>query len=206
MTDLLPCPFCGGEATLEEVPEKSMGGIRWTVGCNETDEDEEGGAFAVLCYGYQSLTTFATQHEAIAAWNRRASDARHAEDQAALAQANLKLAQLQGSRHEWTDETRAACKTFEQKYDVEVVSFEHHCTIAYRLHDSEVALAAMHQIVDAARMVAAATRHELALECRRMGMEESEYRTLLSASQTLLDDAINHLAAEAGGKNDAPQT
>ena len=67
---LLPCPFCGGEAKLEEVSEH--GSVRWSVGCNETDADPDESAFAVLCYGYQSLTTFATQREAAAAWNRRA--------------------------------------------------------------------------------------------------------------------------------------
>ena len=62
---LLPCPFCGGEASFERV-ECSLGRMRWTVGCNETDEDD-----AVLCYGYQSLTTFATKRDAAEAWNRR---------------------------------------------------------------------------------------------------------------------------------------
>lgn len=57
---LKPCPFCGGEATLEAVPGHFDG---WSVGCS----DEEGN-----CYGYQSLQTFARQSEAIEAWNKRA--------------------------------------------------------------------------------------------------------------------------------------
>lgn len=60
MTDAMkPCPFCGGEAILEPC------GVRWSVGCTE----KEGADF---CMGYQSLTTFSRQAEAIAAWNRRA--------------------------------------------------------------------------------------------------------------------------------------
>lgn len=57
---LLPCPFCGGEASFEAV-EQSLGG-GWSVGCS----DEDG-----HCYGYQSLQTFARKAEAAAAWNRR---------------------------------------------------------------------------------------------------------------------------------------
>lgn len=65
-TQLLPCPFCGGSAELEK-DNGVIEEVRWTVGCNERTDD------GVLCYGYQSFTTFATQREAIAAWNRRAS-------------------------------------------------------------------------------------------------------------------------------------
>ena len=64
-SELLPCPFCGGEASLEQA-EGSLGRMRWTVGCNERTDDG-----AILCYGYQSLTTFATKREAAEAWNRR---------------------------------------------------------------------------------------------------------------------------------------
>lgn len=32
--DLLPCPFCGGEASIETT-EGSMGEARYTVGCND---------------------------------------------------------------------------------------------------------------------------------------------------------------------------
>ena len=67
---IAPCPFCGGEAKLEKV-SGSTGNSRWTVGCNETDENDGGSAFSILCYGYQSLTIFATKQEAIIAWNRR---------------------------------------------------------------------------------------------------------------------------------------
>lgn len=64
MTELKPCPFCGGEATFEEVKHGDTS--NWTVGC----EDEDG-----ECYGYQSLTSFARKAEARAAWNRRAAPA-----------------------------------------------------------------------------------------------------------------------------------
>lgn len=60
---LLNCPFCGGEAELEEV---KMGDVsNWTVGCRE-DVDE-----MPMCMGYQSLTQFARKCEAITAWNTR---------------------------------------------------------------------------------------------------------------------------------------
>jgi hypothetical protein len=59
---LLPCPFCGGPATLEEI---KLGDVsNWSVGCVEHDGEP-------LCMGYQSLTQFARKCEAVAAWNRR---------------------------------------------------------------------------------------------------------------------------------------
>jgi hypothetical protein len=58
--ELAPCPFCGGPAELEET---DAGG--WSVGCEEK-------ALSVhYCMGYQSLTSFATKREAVAAWNMR---------------------------------------------------------------------------------------------------------------------------------------
>ena len=66
LPELLPCPFCGGPAVLEEVdgPTVDPKVVSFTVGCNATDEAE--------CMGYQSLTTFARRSDAIKAWNRRA--------------------------------------------------------------------------------------------------------------------------------------
>ena len=61
---LLPCPFCGGTATLEECTNESVGISSWTVGCNERDGE-------IQCMGYQSLTTFARKVEAVEAWNMR---------------------------------------------------------------------------------------------------------------------------------------
>ena len=57
-TDLLACPFCGGEAVMEEI--ENLGFWRKSVGCKT-----EG------CQGYQSSTTFATHREATRAWNTR---------------------------------------------------------------------------------------------------------------------------------------
>lgn len=62
-TEILPCPFCGGAATVEEVEEKSTpNGVRFSVGCASDEAD---------CMGYQSLTTFPRRSDAIVAWNKR---------------------------------------------------------------------------------------------------------------------------------------
>lgn len=55
---LLPCPFCGGEAAFESIDyaDHSMK----TCGCHNED-----------CIGYQSITKFATKREAAKAWNTR---------------------------------------------------------------------------------------------------------------------------------------
>jgi len=60
---MLPCPFCGGEAEVEEIGEPG-GSVRFSVGCTDTHEAD--------CMGFQSHTTFARRGYAIAAWNRRA--------------------------------------------------------------------------------------------------------------------------------------
>lgn len=71
--ELLPCPFCGGAAQAEHF-ESKLGRWRWSIGCNDhTSEADDGGEPAAECYGFQSMTSFATKAEAIAAWNRRAS-------------------------------------------------------------------------------------------------------------------------------------
>lgn len=59
---LKPCPFCGGEAVLEEVSTETP--TTFSVGCNSDTEPN--------CMGYQSLTTFARRCDAITAWNTRA--------------------------------------------------------------------------------------------------------------------------------------
>lgn len=60
--DVLPCPFCGGSASVEEYDSASN--YAFSVGCDNTEEAH--------CYGYQSLTTFARRSDAIRAWNKRA--------------------------------------------------------------------------------------------------------------------------------------
>lgn len=71
--ELLPCPFCGGAAQAEHF-ESKLGRWRWSIGCNDhTSKADDGGEPAAECYGFQSMTSFATKAEAIAAWNRRAT-------------------------------------------------------------------------------------------------------------------------------------
>lgn len=63
---ILPCPFCGGLAAIEEVGDGAS--VRFSVGC-KTDGDETD-----ICMGYQSLTTFNRRSDAIDAWNKRPDD------------------------------------------------------------------------------------------------------------------------------------
>lgn len=58
---LEPCPFCGGPAELDNAAEPQFA-RRPTVTCANED-----------CFGYMPSAYFATDKEAIAAWNRRAS-------------------------------------------------------------------------------------------------------------------------------------
>lgn len=56
-TELLPCPFCGGEANLEKSPESG----KWHVECGDAD-----------CIGFWTASVyFDIEAEAIEAWNRR---------------------------------------------------------------------------------------------------------------------------------------
>ena len=58
MSDLLPCPFCGGEARVER---DSFGGLFY-MGCLNDE-----------CMGFIGLGwTYKNEEEAIESWNRRA--------------------------------------------------------------------------------------------------------------------------------------
>lgn len=61
---ILPCPFCGASASVEEISLDGLGITQFSVGCDSRDEDS--------CMGYQSFQQFNTKREAIAAWNKRA--------------------------------------------------------------------------------------------------------------------------------------
>ena len=52
------CPFCGGEATTEHLENGS-----WSAGCIEAGGEP--------CIAFQMLSTYPTEGQAIAAWNRR---------------------------------------------------------------------------------------------------------------------------------------
>ena len=64
MAELKPCPFCGGEAVLEE--NKVRKGYEAAVSCNGR------------CLAHMFSITYDTEQEAVravaAAWNRRAKD------------------------------------------------------------------------------------------------------------------------------------
>ena len=63
-SDLLFCPFCGGEAHIKEVV--SACSVVYTVGCSDSE-----------CMGFETLLCKTTPEEAIAAWNRRAERTCH---------------------------------------------------------------------------------------------------------------------------------
>lgn len=56
---LKPCPFCGGKATVMQIPDSDL----WTVGC-----DDE-----LMCWGNINhiAMVFCTKENAQKAWNRR---------------------------------------------------------------------------------------------------------------------------------------
>ena len=58
-SDLLFCPFCGGEAHIKEVVSACE--KLYTVGCSDSE-----------CMGYETWLLKPTVDEAVAAWNRRA--------------------------------------------------------------------------------------------------------------------------------------
>ena len=71
MSELLPCPFCGGEAEIVGGPEN------WTP--TFYDPDGGGDPIAVVCKTCAcGLHFFDGYAEAIAAWNRRADARQHA--------------------------------------------------------------------------------------------------------------------------------
>lgn len=58
-SDLLFCPFCGGEAHIKEVVSACE--KLYTVGCSDSE-----------CMGYETWLLKPTVDEAVGAWNRRA--------------------------------------------------------------------------------------------------------------------------------------
>lgn len=62
--DLKLCPWCGGPADIEEIGGKDGAPASFSVGCHDGDGDG-------VCFGYQSLTSFARKSDAVRAWNTR---------------------------------------------------------------------------------------------------------------------------------------
>ena len=63
---LLPCPFCGGPAQFEEMPQGSSTKVlscTWSVGCANSEID---------CIGYMLVAHYNRKSEAADAWNKRA--------------------------------------------------------------------------------------------------------------------------------------
>ena len=60
MTELLPCPFCGGEGQTQEVITNRDDHVGWHAHCeNET------------CFAGYSFSIYPTEAEAIESWNTR---------------------------------------------------------------------------------------------------------------------------------------
>jgi hypothetical protein len=62
---VLPCPFCGGPAEVEEWPAASVDWkkVSFSVSCVAENDGP--------CPGYGSVTRFSRRGDAVAAWNRR---------------------------------------------------------------------------------------------------------------------------------------
>ena len=68
MTDeLKPCPFCGGDAETCSYYFEEKDRTSWQVRCKERPYDVEH-----PCYTADSFISFATEAEAVEAWNTRA--------------------------------------------------------------------------------------------------------------------------------------
>lgn len=71
MTELKPCPFCGGEAETKASRYEPIELTVWSVRCKtRRNADKQMG----WCVASSSLVKYATEAEAIEAWNRRAND------------------------------------------------------------------------------------------------------------------------------------
>lgn len=123
-TALLPCPFCGGSASMEQTESN-----RWSVGCDAADEPE--------CMGYQSFTTFARRGEATKTWNTRSAATPSAQGvRSALAQLDSadavrsELSELRNlARLAWnnwpdTEQSRRTLSDHESKDDASRVSWD----------------------------------------------------------------------------------
>lgn len=64
MSELKPCPFCGGEAEIKRREFMAINHQTWYVRCRSNER----------CYANSQLIDFPTESEAIEAWNRRAND------------------------------------------------------------------------------------------------------------------------------------
>ena len=85
MVELKPCPFCGGNPTLEhngfDKCRNSENGdliTRWRVICKNCGTYKDGGITEYIATEYETLIVKSKHHNgrqnAIEAWNRRAED------------------------------------------------------------------------------------------------------------------------------------
>jgi len=121
MSDLVerlePCPFCGGEAELDNAAEPQFA-RRPTVTCKNED-----------CFGYMPSAYFARDVEAVAAWNRRAESPE-------LARLRSEVERLTRER----DEAQAGWKTASELLDAAVGDYntEHVALTALTARTREV--------------------------------------------------------------------
>lgn len=90
MSELEPCPFCGGESAIEVIPGAT--GPRRSPGCRDE-----------TCIGFQVMTSYDREIDAINAWNRRAADPAHADEEAALSDEEQLVAKIV---FEWMTDSR----------------------------------------------------------------------------------------------------
>ena len=71
-TNLLPCPFCGGEAHVVSDYSSEHDETRWSLWHECCEHDGESAGYGHALFPWFETPWYATDAEAIAAWNTRA--------------------------------------------------------------------------------------------------------------------------------------